>query len=74
MNEAVSRCTDLHGVATEAGRDGTAVRRYLFGERWTDKQEHSYRAAIASIGESRRKLAAQLRVENREKPVNDPLG
>ncbi len=71
VNEVVDRCVDLIGTATEGGRAGSAISRYALGERWTDEQERDYLAAVEAIGDSRRKLAHQLRIENRSKRTDD---
>jgi len=72
-NELVDCCRVLVAVATEGGRAGTAVARYVAGERWTEEQERDYEMAFNSIGESRRNLATRLRQESKGKRLPDVL-
>jgi hypothetical protein len=69
-NDLVDRCVDLIRVATEQGRGGTRVIRFVRGERWSADQEDAFREAHRALGESRRKLAEVLRQEGGEKAAS----
>jgi hypothetical protein len=65
-DELVERCIRLIDVATEKGRGGTALRRYLSGERWTPQQEDALAQAHKDVGDARRRLAELRRSEGGE--------
>jgi len=68
-NDLVDTCVDLIRVATEPGREGSRVGRFLRGERWTADQDRAFTEAHRALGELRRRLAEVLRHEGGEEVV-----
>jgi hypothetical protein len=64
-NDVTARCETVVSVATQHGEAGSAVSRFITGEKWTPEQLTQWSEEIRGLAETRRRLAVIARREAR---------
>ena len=62
-NDVVARCGTVMGEAAQRGEAGTALSRFISGEKWTQEQLNQWQEELRGLAETRKRLGNIARRE-----------